>query len=87
MATKSENILDPQSCWNRAEDGEPVFILRANDFEAPAVVISWAQRYLIRKNGWANMTLTQREKYAQALAVARDMRDWRAKKDEDDIPF
>lgn len=87
MSTKGENILDPQSCWNRADDQEPVFILRANDYEAPATVILWAQRYMIAKGGWANMTDEQRRKYADALGVARDMRDWKARKDDAEIPF
>lgn len=87
MATKVENILDPQSCWNRAENEEPVFILRANDYEAPAVVIMWANRYAIKKGGWAKMTYEQRAKFEGALRVAEAMRQWQLKKIDDDIPF
>lgn len=96
MSTKTENILDPNSCWNRAESEEPVFILRANDDVAPANVILWAQQYLSSKGGLRNMNHTQVAKYENALQIARQMREWRHTKlfgkpgsgnHEDDIPF
>ena len=87
MSTKVENILNPNSCWNRAADDEPVFIIRANDDTAPATVTTWAVRYMQSKGGYASLTLVQREKYHEALQVAEAMRQWRIKKDEDDIPF
>ena len=40
--TKTENIDNPNSCWNKAAGDEPVFVLRANDPIAPAVVRLWA---------------------------------------------
>jgi hypothetical protein len=41
MATKKENAEDPNSCWSKAADDEPIFILRAHDQFAPAVVRFW----------------------------------------------
>lgn len=32
--TKNEAILDPKSDWNLADDNEPVFVVRANNWRA-----------------------------------------------------
>lgn len=93
MSTKTENILDPNSCWNRAEPGEPVFILRANDPVAPANIILWAQQYLSSKGGYYRMSPAQVEKYNSAMNTAEAMKQWQAGKraaqfgTDDDIPF
>lgn len=41
MATKAEEIADPNSTWNKVKDDEPVFILRAQDLLAPGTVGEW----------------------------------------------
>ncbi len=89
MSTKTENILDPASCWNKAENDEPVFVLRANDPVAPANIILWAQQYLSSKGGYHRLTLAQAEKYNRAMNTAQAMKEWRNKKIglDDDIPF
>lgn len=43
MATKEENFVDPQSCLNRAEADEPIFVLRAHDPLAPSIIRDWAR--------------------------------------------
>lgn len=94
MSTKLENILDPNSCWNKAEDDEPVFILRANDPVAPANIILWAQQYLSSKGGYYRMSPEHVAKYNDAMNAAEAMRAWRNAKSkakfaggDDDIPF
>lgn len=89
IPTKDENILNPNTCWNRAEPDEPIFVLRANDPAAPVTVVMWAARYLIDKGGMRNMTPAQIEKYHDAMGLAKLMRDWRIKKQglDDDIPY
>lgn len=93
MSTKTENILDPNSCWNRAEPDEPVFILRANDPVAAANVILWAQQYLSSKGGYYRMSPEHVAKYNDAMNCAQAMKDWRSAKTnrqfggDDDIPF
>lgn len=87
MSTKLENILNPNSCWNKATHDEPVFVLRSTDYQAPAAVIAWANRYVMDKGGWVNMSEAQRTKYFDALAVAQAMRDFNSKIIDDDIPF
>lgn len=42
MTTKMENFEDPDSCWNRADDHEHVFVIRQRDRHAPALVRLWA---------------------------------------------
>lgn len=93
MSTKLENILGPNSCWNKAESDEPVFVLRANDPVAPASIIIWAQQYMSNKGGYYCMTPEQIAKYNDAMKTAEDMRAWRNAKskarfgNDDDIPF
>ncbi len=41
---KIDEISDPSSCINKADNDEPVFVLRANDPLAPAVVDYWANQ-------------------------------------------
>jgi len=43
MATKLENFEHPDSCWNRADDDEQVFVLRQHDRHAPALIRLWAE--------------------------------------------
>lgn len=71
---KRDEIGSMSSCLNRAADDEPLFVLRANDENAPGVVEAWAADYLTSKGGWANMTTTQREKYNEARKLASGMR-------------
>lgn len=68
MSTKRETITSPLSCLNRAEDDEPVFVLRAHDRVAPATVRDWAQR---AKNAGVHA-----EKIEEAMLVAYQMERW-----------
>jgi hypothetical protein len=86
MSTKNRNIINPDSCWNKAADDEPVFVLRAKDPLAHAIVVIWANRYMFEKGGWDKMTEAQRNKFSDALCVATDMREWRLGPAMD-IPF
>jgi hypothetical protein len=44
MATKRENIDDPNSCWNKARDDEQVFILLGRDEQMAGTIRDWADR-------------------------------------------
>ena len=70
MATKAENRDNPDSCWNKALDDEPIFVLRANDPLAPHIVEQWAIL--------ARVDLVRQEKPGEAEHVAAAMRQWRA---------
>lgn len=93
MSTKTENILNPNSCWNRAEADEPVFVLRANDPTSAANITIWAQQYMSSKGGYHCLNPKQIAKYNDAMNCAQAMRDWQIAKrkqllgSDDDIPF
>jgi hypothetical protein len=77
---KRDELTDPESCLNKADAHEPLFVLRANDENAPASVAAWARDYIIAKGGWANMTSAQQKKYGEAMDIAGDMRIWQMHK-------
>lgn len=72
MATKREELADPNSCFNKAGDDEPVFVLRAKDRVAPAVVRDWAHRA-------KGAGVHDDEKVKEAMDHALRMEEWRAK--------
>jgi hypothetical protein len=76
--TKRENLADPNSCLNKAEDDEPLFILRASDPLAPALVRLWASRHDRGvQEGTLLNTLEDAGKSGSAMAVAAKMEGWR----------
>lgn len=83
--TKADNIADPNSCLNRAAIDEPIFVLRANDPMAADTVIMWANKYALRKGGYARMNEREQQKYLAALECAQKMNEWNIA--HDDIPF
>lgn len=68
MATKAVTLADPQSCLNKAQDGEPIFVLRAHDPLASHVVRYWAGLYTMQRGLSA--------KGADAEECAKAMEDW-----------
>lgn len=58
------------TCLQKAEDDEPIFVLLARDLSAPELVESWVEK---------NPQISAQKK-VDALACARAMRDWRGKK-------
>lgn len=80
MATKQENIDNPESCWNKAGPNEPVFVLRGTDVLAMGIVHQWANGYLMSKARQPEgPTLKQMEKYREAYDAANAMWDWYTK--------
>lgn len=43
------NVLNPDSCWNKARVGEPVFILLGRDPAAPAAIEHWITQRSARR--------------------------------------
>lgn len=70
MATKQEELNNSQSCFNKAAHHEPIFVLRATDPLAPAVVGHWA--YLVAGTG-----LHSDNDIVSAQKAAKEMRAWR----------
>ena len=71
MATKRE-VVDAaargEGCLGKAAEGEPVFVLRAQDKLAPMLVEFWAE--MARANG------CPKDKADDARVVADQMRKW-----------
>jgi hypothetical protein len=38
MSTKAQQILNPQSDWNQADNNEPIFVLRAINWKAALII-------------------------------------------------
>jgi hypothetical protein len=65
---KRDEIEDSESCFNKAQDGERIFVLLARDPAAPAAIRSWvAERIRLGKN-----TLTDQQ-VLEALECAMRM--------------
>lgn len=71
MATKKEVLeaaVRGEGCLGRAANGEPVFVLRAQDRLAAALVDDWANEAVLSK--------CPADKVAEARAIAAQMRTW-----------
>lgn len=80
MSLKRDEIANPDSCLNRAADGEPIFVLRANDPIAARVVRMWADEYSMEKTLSSTdgiMTHAQLSKAQEARGTANMMDAWR----------
>ena len=67
---KRDELANPNSCFNKAADDEPIFVLRANDRLAPAAVFEWA-RWAARDNVHEPIKITE------AKMCATTMMNWR----------
>jgi len=74
---KREEIANPDSCLNRAENDEPIFVLRAHDKTSPSVIRAWANGYVFEKGGLSKMNPRELEKYNAALDIANKAENWR----------
>jgi len=74
---KSRELADSSSCLNRAGMKEPLFVLRANDESAPAAVRAWVNRYVFDRGGFGALTKHQKAKADEAMALAKQMEEWR----------
>ena len=49
--TKAQELANTNSCWNKADDHEMVFILLGRDLAAPAAIRAWIdERIRLGKN-------------------------------------
>jgi hypothetical protein len=60
------SILD--SCWNKANDDEMLFVLLGRDVAAPAAVRAWiAERIRLRKNGATDAKIAEAERWIETV--------------------
>lgn len=75
---KFDELTKEDSCLNRAEDDEPLFVLRANDEIAPGLVRKWAEMYAKTKSRQRDgMSKAQLAKLDEAMQLADEMDKWR----------
>ena len=67
---KRDELINPESTWNRAAQDEPLFVIRAKDKLSASMVRLWAET--------AAMTgAHEPEKIREARALAEAMETWR----------
>ena len=65
---KSEELINQDSCLNKAKDGEFLFVLLGRDAAAPAVINFWvSERIRLGKNNWYDNQIQE------ALTIAARM--------------
>ncbi len=70
---KRDELSNPESCINRAEDDEPLFVIRGKDPIAVSVVRFWCD-HAERDH--------EHEKIVEAEAIAQEMADYQLKRRE-----
>lgn len=74
---KRDELATQTSCLNRADADEPLFVIRANDENAPAIVMEWMRCYIRSKGGIPQMSSVQLKKAREAEELASEMRVWK----------
>ena len=74
---KKHEIANGASCLNKADDDEPIFVLRANDPLAPLIVREWAARYRRAKAEAGELTAERENKARRAEGLANQMVQWK----------
>jgi hypothetical protein len=69
---KFDELVDPQSCLNRAKPDEWLFVLLGRDAAAPAAVLFWIEeRIRLGKNGPDDPQIVEARRWAEAVKVER----------------
>lgn len=65
---KRDELADPKSCLNRAQDDEPIFVLLGRDPAAAETIRYWARRRVeLGQNQWSD------PKIVEAIEAAANM--------------
>lgn len=75
--TRSEEINEHHSCLNKAEDDEPLFILRAKDLTAPTIISFWVEERIKR-----GLNERNDPRILEAVSQITNMISWIEKKAE-----
>ena len=79
--TRSENLSDPNSCFNKANNDEPIFVLRAKDLTSIQVIAYWIHLRIQSKMNTrldtkmqnARELMAEMEKYARKTRCLDDI--------------
>lgn len=70
MATKREELANPNSCWNTSGDDDVVFVLKGKDIATPATIVKWTEvRVELGKNSWRDPQIIEAQDVASGLSV------------------
>ena len=69
---KRDEIEDSESCFNKAQDGERLFVMLARDPAAPAAIRAWiAERIRLGKNKPEDDQIREAHECANLMEVER----------------
>lgn len=69
---KRDEIEDTESCFNKAQDGERLFVLLARDPAAPVAIRAWiAERIRLGKNTALDAQIREANECAQLMELER----------------
>lgn len=71
--TRSKELSDPNSCFSKAKEDEPMFVLLARDVMAPDIVREWCRQRI----KFLNQSPAD-EQIKEAMAIAQQMEEWKA---------
>lgn len=72
---KGHELSDPNSCLNKAQDDELLFVLLARDASSPVAVRSWVQDRIARgKNKWDDPQILEALSWCEV--VERELEDF-----------
>ncbi len=74
---KSEELQDPNSCWNRARDDEHVFPILDRDVTMPATIRFWTQERMRQgRNEYSDSQIQEALQLAKSIERERLGPDW-----------
>jgi hypothetical protein len=69
---KREELANPDSCLNRATEGEMLFVLKGNDVAAPNAIRAWCtERIRMGKNEWNDSQIAEALRCADTMDMER----------------
>lgn len=78
---KINELTTSNSCLNRADLSEPLFVLRSTDVDAPELVRRWAREYRDRKEREGHWNERCNNKWEEAIKLSYEMEEWRQNKE------
>ena len=71
--TKKEERENPNSCWNKAKEDEPIFITLGHDIAAPATILEWVHARISYGENWVeDAQIREALKFIEKMRAYRD---------------
>lgn len=73
MLRKREEVSNPDSCLNRAQPHEMLFVLLARDVAAPTAIRAWCtERIRLGRNQWDDAQIAEALRCADSMDMERE---------------